>query len=87
MIVNTAGIVRPGPVGHRMDPPGAIFITHLVCRVLLGKLEIWKVRTGSFCREFGGVALKQDQESNILGQYPYGDDGIFLVQLIRLLRR
>ena len=60
MIVNTAGIVRPGPVGHRMNPPGAIFITQLVCRVLLGKLENWKVRTGSFLQGvwWGGIIAR-----------------------------
>ena len=47
MIVHTAGVVRPGPVRHRMDPPGAILATQLVCRVVCGKPENWEVRTGS----------------------------------------
>ena len=75
MIVNTAGIVRPGPVGHRMDPPGAIFITHLVCRVLLGKLENWKVRTGSFLQGvwWGGIKARPRVK------YPWTDQRYILV--------
>ena len=53
----------------------------------MANLRTGKSGQGAFCREFGGVALKQDQESNILGQYPSGVGVISFVQLIRLLRR
>ena len=36
LVVNTIGVVGPGPVGGRMDPPGAILITKLVSKPFLG---------------------------------------------------